>query len=821
MTPETKARKGFLILSSVLAAGLIVPTAPRGACIDYAGYLRWEGGISIDGGASASSIAVLGSLACVIDGDRLVLVDVIDPAYPIEDSRLALPAVSSGVAIYGETVFVAAGGAGLVVVDAHDRSLPTIVRVVPLPKPAASVTVSGVNAFVAADGNPSGLYVFDVSAPANPGLIGSLDLPGQGTFVAATSGRAYVAAGTSGLHVIDVTRPGAPALLGTVDTPGRAVGVALSGTIAYVADLDGGLHIVDASNPASPRITSTVLLPGSANAVAFSGSDAYLACGTPGLVVVDLSEPTFPRVGGTADMVGYSWGIAVSGQHVYLAAGTRLLQIANVANPRTPAPIATATLAGPVRDLAVAGAYVYVAEGSSGVEIMQTPQSGSPVHAGTLATPGDAAAIASTGEDRLIIGVEGAGILIADVNLPTAPQILGQTSAPLHPLSIAINGNTILVAAGGEGLYVIDISNATAPNVMSIVPTPFQAVGVAVAADRYACVSDPSVGLLIIDLLDPTTPTTIGQLPFGASSDVAFSRPFVYVSDGTGVRVVDIVDPTAPAQVGRVDLSGQPGRIFAVGTTLYAVSEDQGLQIVDAQDPGRPTLHGGVVLPRAHALRPVDTGVFVGSSDSTLWIMPTQCAILPVYFPQLGAEVEEDGVRIRWDVAADILFDGFIVERADADAGDGDLPFVPLNGGGPVSGRGPFEYLDRTAVPGATYLYRVTGLVPGGERIVSGPIRVAFEPGRSLSMLPPAPNPMRNGAAFSFLMDHAGIARLSLCDAAGRRIRMLIDGPVAGGAHRLEWDGLDDAGRRVAAGTYWIRLESEGRSLAGRLVVLR
>ncbi len=55
---------------------------------------------------------------------------------------------------------------------------------------------------------------------------------------------AYVADWDPGLQVIDITNPASPQIVGSVDTPGSARGVAVSGTHAYVADYDSGLQIL-------------------------------------------------------------------------------------------------------------------------------------------------------------------------------------------------------------------------------------------------------------------------------------------------------------------------------------------------------------------------------------------------------------------------------------------------------------------------------------------------------------------------------------------------------------------------------------------------
>jgi hypothetical protein len=63
--------------------------------------------------------------------------------------------------------------------------------------------------------------------------------------------------------------------------------------------------------------------------------------------------------------------------------------------------------------------------------------------------------------------------------------------------------------------------------------------------------------------------------------------------------------------------------------------------------------------------------------------------------------------------------------------------------------------------------------------------------------------------------------RIAIHDAAGRRVRMLVDAPRAAGVGEARWDLTDDAGRSVAPGIYWARLESAGLARTTRIAVVR
>ena len=92
-------------------------------------------------------------------------------------------------------------------------------------------------------------------------------------------------------------------------------------------------------------------------------------------------------------------------------------------------------------------------------------------------------------------------------------------------------------------------------------------------------------------------------------------------------------------------------------------------------------------------------------------------------------------------------------------------------------------------------------------------------PGVGLAFSPPAPNPASRATTLRFRLPRAAAARLAILDAAGRTVRVLSSGEQSAGAHAIPWDLRDDAGRPVAAGLYFARLESGGATSAHRLAV--
>ena len=63
------------------------------------------------------------------------------------------------------------------------------------------------------------------------------------------------------------------------------------------------------------------------------------------------------------------------------------------------------------------------------------------------------------------------------------------------------------------------------------------------------------------------------------------------------------------------------------------------------------------------------------------------------------------------------------------------------------------------------------------------------------------PNPFNPATEIRFDLAERGSIRLEVYNVTGRRVRTLVKGTWNAGSHAVVWDGRDDSGRRVPAGT--------------------
>jgi hypothetical protein len=84
-----------------------------------------------------------------------------------------------------------------------------------------------------------------------------------------------------------------------------------------------------------------------------------------------------------------------------------------------------------------------------------------------------------------------------------------------------------------------------------------------------------------------------------------------------------------------------------------------------------------------------------------------------------------------------------------------------------------------------------------------------------------AMNPFRGALDLRLELDRPARVVLEVVDVRGRRVARLDKGMLAGGAHRIVWDGRDGSGRDAGPGVFWARVQVDGERLVRPAVRLR
>jgi len=370
-------------------------------------------------GGVTDAVAVSGSYAYVGQGESLVVLDISDPASPVQLGRMRTGGILEDVKVSGTYAYIADRENGLVVVDISDPATPFLAGHYDTAGNAKGVTVNGDYACVADYYN--GLVVVDISDPTAPSLAGHYDTTDRAVEVTVSGEYAYVVDGYNGLVVVDISDPTAPSLSGHYHTAGYALGVTVSGDYAYVADESNGLVVVDISDPAAPSLSGHYHTAGYAYGVTVSGDYAYVADYYNGLVVVDISDPAAPSLSGHYDTAGQAYDITVGGDYAYVADSHNGLVVVDISDPAAPSLASQYDTAGQAYRVTVSGDYAYITDGS--------------------------------------------GFVVVDISDPAAPSLASQYDTAGSVYGVTVSGNYAYVADWENGLVIltIDASSTSGP----------------------------------------------------------------------------------------------------------------------------------------------------------------------------------------------------------------------------------------------------------------------------------------------------------------------------------------------------------------------
>jgi hypothetical protein len=201
-------------------------------------------------------------------------------------------------------------------------------------------------------------------------------------------------------------------------------------------------------------------------------------------------------------------------------------------------------------------------------------------------------------------------------------------------------------------------------------------------------------------------------------------------------------------------------------------------------------------------------------------IVPNGDYFAPAAPSGLTAVAEAEDVALSWQPNLEPDLDRYNIYRAD-----GAQPRIWV---ADVDAPGT-AYWDSEVLGGHTYTYWLTAVdALDNESDLSEPDSVTYGVFSGLDrfvaapaiLFPCEPNPFGAETIFTLTLPQSGRVALSVYDAAGRRVRSLVDATLSPGTRMVGWDGCDDAGAPLGAGVYFGRLDIPGGRTISRSVLL-
>jgi hypothetical protein len=601
-------------------------------------------------GGLSNAVAVQDHYAYLNVGPRLVVLDIANPAEPVEVGQSSPLSGFEDLAVTGNHAYVAAGEGGLLVMDVSDPSAPAQVKAYPTSAPAWSIATEGTTAYLTTG---DGLHILDISDGVTPASAGFFGTPDAVRDVAVVSGIAYLAeaffSGDSpdergGLRLVDISDPASPAEIGyypmnplhadafeAPDAPHGAHSVAVAGGRAYVTyrtERQGGLRVLDISDPAQPieisdyrdyvyYVSDVAVVDGPSTDA--EQTYAYLATGVNmGLLVLNVSDPAQPVVL-AGNVPGWARDLAVAGDTLLVADEAGGLQIADISHPAHPTGAGSYITLGDARNIVVSEDRAYVTGGLRDLWVVDVSAQAQPIQAGVFSSPGSIQDVAAVGT-LAYLAAETEGLLVVDVSDPAHPTQISAFDTPGLAYGVDVAGDHVYVAHGQ--LQVLDVTDPEAPSPVASYEGSARVEDVLIVEDA-AYLTDG--GLDILDISDPARPVSVGgyATPGGIADAVVVGNHAYLVVKGD-LLILDISNPPDSFELSRLDLDGMPeyGGHVAVAEDVAYVGGELRLHVVDVSDPANPReITSYDELHSVNGVAVAEDGIFVADGSNGLVVL--------------------------------------------------------------------------------------------------------------------------------------------------------------------------------------------------------
>ena len=263
----------------------------------------------------------------------------------------------------------------------------------------------------------------------------------------------------------------------------------------------------------------------------------------------------------------------------------------------------------------------------------------------------------------------------------------------------------------------------------------------------------------------------------------------------------------------------------ATRTVVASINDSNGWLVGGASFTAIPALGPGqsvtvtktLRLPPDCAPRPLDHVTWT-ATDSDLpgsveCVTNYTCSLpTPTLVERFEAATAGDGVDLVWSTAAVEgvagwnLYRGPTPETATERVNPRTIP---------VSGA-TYRYHD-PSVPGGDVCYRLSGVHPDGTEAPFAETFAHVTP-LTFSLGLAGPNPFRGATTLRYSLAERSAVRIEVLNVVGQRVRTLVDQEAGPGSYQVPFALIEASGRRLAPGTYLVRMVA-GKQKRGVFVV--
>jgi hypothetical protein len=205
-----------------------------------------------------------------------------------------------------------------------------------------------------------------------------------------------------------------------------------------------------------------------------------------------------------------------------------------------------------------------------------------------------------------------------------------------------------------------------------------------------------------------------------------------------------------------------------------------------------------------------------GIESLSRWTLGDEDNPLPVELAAFEARANGQRAVLQWQTASETSNAGFEVQRQKEEEWR-QVGYVESKAsGGSATETKSYSYT-ATGLSVGTHQFRLKQVDLDGSSTLTDPVSVEVQMQEALRLNAPVPNPVRASATLSFAVKTRAETRITLYNSLGQQVRVVHGGtPQAGEEQRAQ---VDVSG--LSSGTYFLRMDADGKTQTQRLTVVR
>ena len=368
-----------------------------------------------------------------------------------------------------------------------------------------------------------------------------------------------------------------------------ALGMSPEGDLVFVGS-GGGIYVTDVSDPQNPLVLSEIRTRSLIDRCTYDpvNKRLYICAYFSGIEIWDLSDIYNPTRMSRFPTEPYPRsGVAYSGNYLFFTTNYSIWTL-DISDPYNPVIVDDLYIANNlIAQMYMKGETIYIVTSSQGLKIVDTSD---PLNLHLIASYSYVSGTEFDISGDYLYAVNSSGMFtILNISDSTNVTIAGSLNIGDYPQDIVVFNNKAYIAKSGTngGLQIVDVTDPSIPTSISLYPCDYEFIA---GFEDYVYLTRNST-FSVLDVTDSTNVQYVtGYEVPGFVEDVSVSGNYLYTGSN-GFRVIDISDSTHPVQVGYANIDGS--LVEAADDSLvlycpYSMTASNTVHIMDVSDPANP-----------------------------------------------------------------------------------------------------------------------------------------------------------------------------------------------------------------------------------------